>query len=107
MSVRGSLCDHLGGHVGGRAWPGLDDEGLSEPLRQPLPQKPRENVTAATWRKPDNDAHRPQRIALRPSQTRVGRQRDRTRCETQKLPPCQFHCGALFELAEPTAVASL
>ena len=36
IAVRPGLRDRLGGEVAARAWPVLDDELLTEPLRKPL-----------------------------------------------------------------------
>src|SRR5262250_997153 len=70
----------------------LDDELLTEALRQPLPNEARSNVVNTTGRKWDNDAHRPRRIGLRPRDPRERRQRGSACGEMQKLPSVgKFH----------------
>src|SRR5262249_46017304 len=69
----------------------LDDELLTEALRQPLTNEARSNVVNTTGRKWDNDAHRPRRIGLRPRDTRHRRQRGSARGEMQKLSARQVH----------------
>jgi hypothetical protein len=44
MAVRWRTDDYLGAKIPANAWPVLDDEWLSEPLRQPLPNEPRHYV---------------------------------------------------------------
>ena len=46
----------------------LDDDLLAEPLRQPLADKTRDDISPASRRETDDDAHRPRRIGLRPSE---------------------------------------
>jgi len=58
---------------------------LAEPLRQPLTDQARRDVTCAARGKANDDPHRPRRIRLRPRDARCGRQRGRARCEMQKI----------------------
>src|SRR5262249_36906941 len=69
----------------------LDDELLTEALRQPLTNEARSNVVNTTGRKWDNDAHGPRRIGLRPRYARYSRERGSTRCQMQKLSAGKFH----------------
>src|SRR5262249_10170627 len=69
----------------------LDDELLTEALRQPLTNEARSNVVNTTGRKWDNDAHRPRRIGLRPRYARYSRERGSTRCQMQKISAGKFH----------------
>src|SRR5262249_49559149 len=69
VTVRGRTRDRLGADIASRARPVLDDEWLTEPLRQPLPHQAREDVTHAAGWKADDNAHRPRRIGLSPSET--------------------------------------
>src|SRR5262249_21297108 len=74
----------------------LDDELLTEALRQPLTNEARSNVVNTTGRKWDNDAHRPRRIGLRPRYARYSRERGSTRCQMQKISAGKFHCEPPF-----------
>jgi hypothetical protein len=47
--------------------PGVDDEWLAEPFRQSLADETRVNVARAAGGEADDNAHRPRRIGLRPS----------------------------------------
>ena len=47
MAVRGRAHDRLGADVAAGARPVLDDEGLAEPLRQPLTHQARHDVGRA------------------------------------------------------------
>src|SRR5262249_29249716 len=69
----------------------LDEELLTEPLRQQLTNEARSNVVHATGCKWENDAHRPRRIGLRPSDTRHGGQRGRARGQMQEFAAEEFH----------------
>ena len=91
VAVRRRTHDRLGGDIAAGARPVLDDEWLAEPLRQPLTDQAREDVVRAAGGKADDDAHRPRRIGLRPSETRHGRERGSARCQMQKLTARKFH----------------
>src|SRR5262245_63617139 len=54
--------------------PVLDDEWLTETLRQPLTDQAGKHVDHAARGKAGDQAHRPRRIGLRPSEARRGRQ---------------------------------
>src|SRR5262249_46553802 len=69
----------------------LDDELLTEALRQPLTNEARSNVVNTTGRKWDNDAHRPRRIGLRPRNPRRHRQRGSAGSQIQKISAGKFH----------------
>ena len=85
VAVGGRAHDGFGGDIAGGARPVLDDEWLAEPLRQPLADQAREDVIRATGGKADDQAHRPRRIGLRPSDARYGRQRGSARGQMQKI----------------------
>src|SRR6516162_1617176 len=72
VAVRWRAHDRLGGNIAGSTWPALDDEWLAEPLRQRLTDQARDDLGYATGRKADDDAHRPRRIGLCPSEARRG-----------------------------------
>src|SRR4029450_6510930 len=84
VAVRGRAHDRLGGNIAGSTWPALDDEWLAEALRQRLTYQARDDLDYATGRKADDDAHRPRRVGLRPSDARHGGERGSTRCQMQK-----------------------
>ena len=91
MAIRWREHDGFGGDIAAGPGAVLDDEGLPEPVGQPLSEKPRKDVGRTTRCKADDDAHRPRRIGLRPSEARDGRERDSTRGQMQKLPAEKFH----------------
>src|SRR5262247_2973786 len=93
IAVRERAHDRLGGNIAGSTWPALDDEWLAEPLRQPLTHRTRDDVGRSAERKPNNPAHWPRRIGLRPRDPRYGRQRGRARGQMQKLSAGKFHAG--------------
>src|SRR5262245_43914314 len=93
MPVWNSLHDALSGNIARSTWAVLDDELLTEPLRQPLTDQPCDDVAGAASGKADDNAHRPGRIGLRPSEARYGRQRDSARGQMQKLSAGKFHAG--------------
>src|SRR5262249_22828688 len=72
--------------------PVLDDEWLTETLRQPLTDQAGKHVDHAARGKAGDQAHRPCRIGLRPRDARDGRQRGSASRQMQKLPPVgNFH----------------
>ncbi len=75
IAVRRRTHDRLGADIAGGARPVLDDEGLAEPLRQPLAHQTCDDVARAAGGKTDDDAHRPRRIGLRPRDARQSRER--------------------------------
>src|SRR5262249_8710047 len=84
--------DRLYTDIAATAWTVLDDELLTEALRQPLTNEARSNVVNTTGRKWDNDAHRPRRIGLCPSEARDSRQRGGARGQMQELSAGKFQC---------------
>jgi YD repeat-containing protein len=59
------------------------DQGLGEPLRQPLTHQTRGDVSGASGGIPDDQAYRSRGIGLRPRNPRNGRKRGSTRCQMQ------------------------
>ena len=57
--------------------------------------------------KADEDAHRPRRIGLRPSQTRDGRQHGSARCELQEFATEKFHCSLSIVITQRADERSL
>src|SRR5262245_30188751 len=66
VAVGRGTHDRLSGDIAAGARTVLDDERLTEPLREPLTYQARRDVRTASGREANNDAHRPRRIALRP-----------------------------------------
>jgi len=91
VSVGGRAHYGLGADVAAAARPVLDDEWLAEPLREPLTDQARDDVTWATRSKGDDDPHRPRRIGLRPSEARDRRQSGSARRKMQKSSARQGH----------------
>ena len=79
IAVRERAHDRLGGDISAGPRTVLDHERLTETLRQPLSQQASGSVRPAAGGLPDNDAHRPRWIGLRPSNMRDGRQRGSAR----------------------------
>src|SRR5262249_4659733 len=59
VAIRGRIHDGLGGDVGTRTGPVLDDELLAGWLRSPLTHQTRDDVISSARGKPDNPADRP------------------------------------------------
>jgi hypothetical protein len=85
VAVRGRAHDRLGRDSAAGARPVLDDDLLTEPLRQPLTDQADGNVRPATGRKADDPVHRTCRVDLPPSDARGDRDRGGTRCQMQEL----------------------
>src|SRR3954463_16427858 len=73
VAVRWRTHDRLGGDIAGGTRPVVDEELLTETVREPLSHQARDYVDLAPSRKADDNAHRPGRIALCPRETRHGR----------------------------------
>src|SRR5262245_47332795 len=92
IAVRRRAHDRLGGDVAASACPVLNNELLTEPLREPLSYQTRDDVARTAGAIADDDAYRPRRIGLRPRDTRHGWQRGSARGQMQKLPTVgKFH----------------
>src|SRR5262245_58477271 len=85
VAVGRGTHDRLGGDVAAGSRTVVDDERLTEPLREPLTDQARRDVRTASGREADNDAYWPRRISLRASDARGGRQRGRTCGQMQKF----------------------
>ena len=75
VAVRRGAPDQRGRDVAIGADAVLDDEGLAEPLRQPLPHEPRHDVGRATGAEADDEAHRTRRIFVGKRNARGHRER--------------------------------
>src|SRR5262249_21190735 len=91
IAVRCRAHDRLGGDVAAGAWPVLNNELLTEPLRQPLSYQTRDDVARTAGAIADDDAYRPRRIGLRPRDPRYARQCGSARGEIQKISAGKFH----------------
>src|SRR5262249_55716214 len=80
---------------------------LAEPLREPLTYQARRDVRTASGREANNDAHRPRRIGLCPSEARDGRQRGSARCEMEKISAGEIHCLPLCNASDATLYSAL
>jgi len=70
----------------------FDDELLTKPFRQPLPDDACRDVGRAGRTEGHDQPHRPRRIGLRPCDARDGRQRGSARGPSQNLPAVEkFH----------------
>src|SRR5262244_604734 len=81
VAVRRRAHDCFGGDIAAGARPVLDDEWLTETLRQRLTDKARNQVCRTTRRPADYQVHRPCRIGLRPCKAQHGWQRGSARCQ--------------------------
>src|SRR5262249_57484817 len=68
-----------------------DKDLRTEPLRQPLTDQARDDVSWAAGGKTDNDAHGPAWIGLRPCNAGYVRQRGSTRGQMQKISAGKVH----------------
>jgi hypothetical protein len=91
IAVGSRAHDRLGADIAAPTWTIFNDELLTQPLRQPLPDEPRSNVGRAGWSERHDQVHRPRRIGLRPCDARDGRQRGSACCEMQELAAGKFH----------------
>src|SRR5262249_27862342 len=91
VSVGRRIDYRLGGDVRTCPRPVLDNDLLTEPLRQPLPHNPAYSVSTAAGRPADDQSHWPRWIGLCPSEARCGRQRGSASCQMQKFPAGKFH----------------
>src|SRR5262249_8278035 len=70
MAVGRRAHARLGGDVAASACPVLNNELLTEPLRERLSYQTRDDVARTAGAIADDDAHRPRWIGLRPSKAR-------------------------------------
>src|SRR3989442_5070951 len=81
----------LGRDIAAGARPVLDDELLTEPLRQPLTHDARGDVERLAGDKSDDHAHRARRVSLRPGNAAYDRERSSARDQLQKLSAGKLH----------------
>src|SRR6516164_5819951 len=91
VAVWGRLCHDFGADVAGRTRPAIDEELLAEPLRQPLTDKPRDDVGCTTGREANDDVHWTRRIAERICNASQGRKGRSSGCQVQKFTTGQLH----------------
>ena len=85
VAVRRRPHHRLGRDIGAAARPVLDDEGLAEPFRKPLPHQARGEVRRAARGIPDDEADRPRWIGLRACDPGRGRERGSTERPDAKI----------------------
>jgi hypothetical protein len=91
VAVWGLAHDCLGADIAARAHAVLNDEWLTEALRQPLTDQACVQVDHPARRKRRDQAHRPRRIGLRACDARSSRERGSARCQMQKTSAGKFH----------------
>src|SRR5262249_29768747 len=91
VSISWRVDNSLRCEIATSADPVLGNEWLAETLRQPLADQARHGVGGAAGRKPDDDAHRPGRIGLRPRDARDHGRQSGTRSQMQKVPTGKGH----------------
>jgi hypothetical protein len=92
IAVRGRVDDGLGADVAAGAGPVLDDEGLAEPVTEPLRHQARRDDAAAAGGKTGHEAHRPRRIiGRRASVCREGRSDQRGPGQLEEVTAEKFH----------------
>src|SRR5262245_55622181 len=95
VAVRRRPYGGLGTNVVPAARAVFDDELLTEPLREPWRDEPRDNIGCAGGSGGSDDAHRPRRIGLRLCNTRQRRKSGRARGEMQEFAARKFHRSPL------------
>src|SRR5262249_51068579 len=98
VAVRRRTHDRLGGNIATGAGPVLDDEGLAQPLGQPLTHQTRNDVVRTAGGIAYDDAHWPRRIGLRPRDPRHHRQRGSAGGQLQECAARKFHDALLQSL---------
>ena len=88
IAVRGRTRRHLGADIVAATGPVLDEEGLPEPLGQPLRDEARDEVGAATGGGRDQDADRTRGIRLGHGDARCRGQRGKAEQEFAALHEC-------------------
>src|SRR5271156_99397 len=81
IAIRGRAYYRLGADIAAGTWPVLDDEWLSEPLREPLPHQTGEDIGNASRGKTNDKAHRLRGIGLRACNARDGGESGSARCQ--------------------------
>ena len=85
------LHDGLGGDLLRRGAAVLDNESLTEPLRQHLPGEPRDNVGGAARRKANEEMNRPRRIGVGAGAAQQRRHGDGACGQVEKLSARELH----------------
>ena len=98
VAVRRGLHHGLGPDIAAGARPVLDDDRLTEPLRQPLRHQTGQDVGPAAGGEADDDAHRLRRVGLRDCSPRQRRERGGSGCQMEKLTAGKFHRVTLHRM---------
>src|SRR5262249_37435637 len=72
IAIGSRAHDRLGADIATCTRAIFNDELLTQPLRQPLPDEPRSNVGRAGWSERHDQVHRQRRIGLRPRDVGYG-----------------------------------
>src|SRR3954451_22007415 len=93
VTVCGTPNDRLGADIAARAWTVLDEELLTEVLREPLGNQTPGDVICAASRNGNDNTHRPRRIGLRPGFLLQRRERAGAYCQLQEFATVNFHAS--------------
>src|SRR5262249_46851035 len=104
VSVGRRTYNRLGADIAAATRAIFNDELLTQPLRQPLPDEPRSNVARAGWSERHDQVHPPRWIGLPPSVARDGRQRGSAGGQMQKISAGKFRCCTLSFEANSVAL---
>jgi hypothetical protein len=113
VAVRRRFHHDFRADIAGGARSVFNDELLAKSLRQPLTNHARDDVGRTTGRKTDDDAYRPRRIRLRPSEARPDRECGSTHGQMPEAAAGKFHdhppkkCAKDLMLPEPLVDAKL
>src|SRR5262245_35723836 len=91
VAVRWSTHDRFGADISAATRAVFYDELLAESPREPWSDEPRKKVGRAARGRGGDDADRPRRIGLRPSEARYSRERGSARGQMQKISAGKFH----------------
>src|SRR5262249_17898649 len=92
MAVGRRPHDRFSANIAATSRPVINDELLTESLRQPLTHQARNDVGRTACCDGDDQTHGPPRIALRRCDARCDRESGSTRCKMQKLTTRELCC---------------
>ena len=94
LAIRLRLCDKFGCDIATRTWPVLDDELLTEPIRQPGTDQSCCDVGDSAGRKADDEVYGPGRIIERRCASRQDRKRGSAYCQIETSAAGKLHDDA-------------